>query len=271
MTALGSRRNPGELYRDIRAAAESGWDFSSRWLADGRHLNTIRTVSLLPVDLNSLMFHLEETLAKAYRLKGDTGRSARFEKLAAQRQSAIRRLMWKESSGIFTDYVWQGQQPAPVTAAGLYPLFLHIATVGQAEVVDRTLRSELLMPGGLATTLVASGQQWDQPNGWAPLQWIGVVGLRDYHMSQLAETIARRWICENIDGYQRSGTLVEKYNLIQGGGGGGGEYALQVGFGWTNGVLRALAQLYPSLSSLDVGHCKHPESTDVEERAPRNF
>jgi alpha,alpha-trehalase len=219
ITALGSRRDPGELYRDIRAAAESGWDFSSRWLADGHHLNTIRTVSLLPVDLNSLMFHLEQTLAKAYRLKGDVGRSARLEKLAAQRQAAIRRLMWKESSGMFTDYVWQGKQPAPVTAAGLYPLFFHIATAGQAEVVARSLRSELLMPGGLATTLVSSGQQWDQPNGWAPLQWIGVVGLRDYHMSQLAETIARRWTCENIDGYQRSGTLVEKYNLIQGGGG----------------------------------------------------
>jgi alpha,alpha-trehalase len=133
LTALGSRRGPGELYRDIRAAAESGWDFSSRWLADGHHLNTIRTGSLLPVDLNSLMFHLEQTLAKTYGLKGDVGRSARFEKLAAQRQAAIRRLMWKESSGMFTDYVWQGPQLAPVTAAGLYPLFLHIATAGQAE------------------------------------------------------------------------------------------------------------------------------------------
>jgi alpha,alpha-trehalase len=126
--------------------------------------------------------------------------------------------------------------------------------------VARTLRSELLMPGGLATTMVASGQQWNQPNGWAPLQWIGVVGLKDYRMSQLAETIARRWTCENIDGYQRSGTLVEKYNLIQGGGGSGGEYALQVGFGWTNGVLRALASLYPKLSSLDIQHCKQSES-----------
>ena len=74
-----------------------------------------------------------------------------------------------------------------------------------------------------ATSLTTSGQQWDQPNGWAPLQWVAVVGLKDYHKAQLAETIARRWSCENVDGYHASGTLVEKYNLLRGGASAGGE------------------------------------------------
>jgi alpha,alpha-trehalase len=107
---------------------------------------------------------------------------------------------------------------------------------------------------------MTSGQQWDQPNGWAPLQWVAVVGLRDYHEAQLAETIARRWICENVDGYHTSGTLVEKYNLLRGGAGAGGEYATQIGFGWTNGVLRALALLYPNLSSLSPQLCEASRS-----------
>ena len=47
-TALGHCRDPGDLYRNLRAAAESGWDFSSRWLADGHSLNTIRTTSASP-------------------------------------------------------------------------------------------------------------------------------------------------------------------------------------------------------------------------------
>jgi alpha,alpha-trehalase len=256
-TALGYRRDPGDLYRNVRAAAESGWDFSSRWLADGHHLNTIRTVSLLPVDLNSLMVQLEQTLAKAYRIRGDADRSSRFGTMAAHRQAAIQRLMWHEPSGIFADYAWQKRKATlPVTAAGLFPLFLHIATLRQAEIVGQTVRRKLLMPGGVATTLVASGQQWDQPNGWAPVQWVAVVGLNNYHMLQLAETIARRWSCENIDGYHVSRTFVEKYNLVRGGGGGGGEYALQVGFGWTNSVLRALASLYPGLSSLSAQLCR---------------
>jgi alpha,alpha-trehalase len=158
--------------------------------------------------------------------------------------------MWDERMGIFTDYAWHKGEPSHrLTAAGLFPLFLHIATQHQARMVAQTVDREFLTPGGLATTLVDSGQQWDAPNGWAPLQWIAVVGLNNYHSSQLAETIAKRWICENIAGYQASRTLVEKYNLLRGGGGGGGEYALQVGFGWTNGVLRALSSLYPKLAT----------------------
>jgi alpha,alpha-trehalase len=255
-TALDHRRDPGDLYRNLRAAAESGWDFSSRWLADGHTLNTIRTVSLLPVDLNCLMVHLEQTLAKGYRIKGDAGRSSRLGELADRREAAIRRLMWNKRSGMFTDYAWQKREATlPATAAGLFPLFLNVATSREAQMVAQTVRRELLMPGGVATTLVASGQQWDQPNGWAPLQWIAVVGLRNYHEAQLAETIARSWICENINGYHSSGTLVEKYDLARRDAGGGGEYAIQVGFGWTNGVLRALASLYPKLSSLSQQLC----------------
>ena len=260
-TARSYRGDPADLYRNLRAAAESGWDFSSRWLADGHSLNTIRTVSLLPVDLNSLMAHLERTIAKSYRIKGDIGRSSQFADLAARREAAIQHLMWNGRSGIFTDYDWRKREATSlVSAAGLFPLFLHIATSRQAEITAQTVRRQLLMAGGVATTLMTSGQQWDQPNGWAPLQWVAVVGLRDYNQAPLAETIARRWSCENVDGYHASGTLVEKYNLLRGGAGAGGEYATQVGFGWTNGVLRALALLYPNLSSLSPQLCEASRS-----------
>lgn len=254
-TALESRRNPGDVFRNIRAAAESGWDFSSRWLADGHSFSTIRTTSVLPVDLNCLMVHLEQTLAKAYRIKGDSDRSSHFAALAVRRQAAIRKLMWNERSHAFIDYAWRRHEALPVTAAGLFPLFFHVANQHQAEMEAQTVRRKLLMPGGIATTLVASGQQWDQPNGWAPLQWIAIVGLKNYNEVDFAEAIAKRWSCENIDLYQKSRILVEKYNLVNGRAGGGGEYAVQIGFGWTNGVLRALASLYPALSRLSPQLC----------------
>ena len=113
------------------------------------------------------------------------------------------------------------------------------------------MEGKLLDVGGLATTLVDSGQQWDAPNGWAPLQWIAVVGLRNYGFDRLAHEIAARWVHENIAGYQRYAKLVEKYNVTTPGGdeGGGGEYATQIGFGWTNGVLAALTSLYPDLKA----------------------
>ena len=63
-TARSSKRPAAEVYRDLRAAAESGWDFSSRWLADGKTLATIRTTDILPVDLNSLLYKLELAIAR---------------------------------------------------------------------------------------------------------------------------------------------------------------------------------------------------------------
>jgi alpha,alpha-trehalase len=95
---------------------------------------------------------------------------------------------------------------------------------------------------------VKTGQQWDEPNGWAPLQYLAVTGLRRYGNAALAKTIATRWIRTNVMNYQHTGKLVEKYDVDATGAGisaGGGEYPLQDGFGWTNGVLRVLIALYP--------------------------
>jgi len=251
-TAAGSGRPPGLVYRNLRAAAESGWDFSSRWLTDGKTLGTVRTLSILPVDLNCLLVHLEETLSEAYRAQGDAAQAAAYQQRARDRSEAVRRLMWDARDGVFTDYLWQtGELTGTVTAATLYPLFFRIAAEDQAQVVAETVGRRLLDVGGLATTLVESGQQWDAPNGWAPLQWIAVAGLRNYGFDALAHEIAGRWVHENIAGYRRYAKLVEKYNVTTPGGdeGGGGEYATQIGFGWTNGVLVALTSLYPDLEA----------------------
>jgi alpha,alpha-trehalase len=180
-TALSTRRPATDVYRNLRAAAESGWDFSSRWLADGVHLTTVQTLSILPVDLNSLLEHLEVTLAHGYALRGDGLRARRFAARAATRGAAIRRIMWDPHLQLFGDYSWAaGQSTNRATAAALCPLFFGIANRGQAERVARVVATRLLMPNGVATTLQTSGQQWDQPNGWAQLQWIAVSGLNRF-------------------------------------------------------------------------------------------
>ena len=104
----------------------------------------------------------------------------------------------------------------------------------------------MLQPDGLAATTVRTGEQWDAPNGWAPLQWIAIDGLNRYGHARLAGKIARRWIRENVAVYESTGKLVEKYDVSGDAAARGGEYPLQDGFGWTNGVLRRLLALYPS-------------------------
>jgi alpha,alpha-trehalase len=244
-TARDSGRPAEEVYRNIRAAAESGWDFSSRWLADGQTLATIRTVELVPVDLNSLLYCLEQTLARGYRLTGQAERAAQAEALAAGRREAMHRHLWDEKEGAFGDYSWRERRlSGHLSAATLYPLFFGVATKSQSEAVARTVETRLLQPDGLATTTRRTGQQWDAPNGWAPLQWIAVEGLNRYGHEPLAREIARRWIRENLGVYEATGRLVEKYDVSGNAAARGGEYPLQDGFGWTNGVLRRLLALY---------------------------
>ncbi|MCO8610630.1 alpha,alpha-trehalase TreA [Burkholderia multivorans] len=241
-----SGRAANDVYRDLRAGAESGWDYSSRWLGDGKTLATIRTTSIVPVDLNSLMFHLERTIVKGCTVTHDVGCVIDFSGRAARRALAINRWLWNRG-GYYGDYDWQLRKPRDgVTAAALYPLFAGVAWPERAKATAREVRKTLLQPGGLATTTETTGQQWDAPNGWAPLQWIAIEGLRRYGEPALAKDIGTRFLADVKHVYATEGKLVEKY-VVEGagqGGGGGGEYPLQDGFGWTNGVTLKLLELY---------------------------
>src|SRR5208337_4519169 len=180
-TARHTNRAAADVYRDLRAGSETGWDFSSRWLADGKNLWTIRTTDIAPVDLNALMFHLEQTLAKAWRLKGDLGQARRYQALAEKRAATIQRLMWNTKQKFFADYLWrEGRKSDAVSAATAVPLYFGLATADEAHAVAALLRAKLLETGGLGTTATATGQQWDRPNGWAPLQYLAIEGLNFY-------------------------------------------------------------------------------------------
>jgi alpha,alpha-trehalase len=256
--ARSSRRNPRVLYHDIRAAAESGWDFSSRWFADGRNLSSIDTVDIIPPDLNSLLFGLENAIRSGCERVGNQACALDFQRRAAARQAAVDKFLWDETAGCYLDYHFRRHHRIPrVSAATLYPLFVGMAGDRQAARVAAIVARQLVKPGGLAATIFDTGQQWDAPNGWAPLQWIAIAGLRRYGQTQLADEIACRWMVNVSRAYQRSGKLVEKYDVITPDRPGrGGEYPLQDGFGWTNGVMLKLIALYPNDAAYsDVNSC----------------
>jgi len=248
-TALAQRsgRIPKQLFRDLRAAAESGWDFSSRWFADGKSLETIDTTEIIPIDLNSLLFGLEEAIGSGCERVHDAPCATEFAHRATARREAVNRYLWDSAGGVFRDYGWVKHAQVPrISAATLYPLFAALASKPQAAAVAATVARDLLKAGGIVTTPLVSGQQWDAPNGWPPLQWIAVSGLRLYSISPLADSVACRWMAGVNGVYAQSGKLVEKYDVMTTGrAGGGGEYPLQDGFGWTNGVMRKLMALYP--------------------------
>ncbi|WP_162052892.1 alpha,alpha-trehalase TreF [Pontibacter pamirensis] len=247
--AQESGRNPEELYRHIRAAAESGWDFSSRWFSDANNLGTIHTTDIIPVDLNALLFHIEMTLAQMAEMQGNKAEAKRYEQRAKERQKALLKYTWNEDDDFFYDYDFvKGTTTNIPTLAAVFPLYFCMAKKNQATSVAQKIEADFLKPGGVVTTLNRTGQQWDSPNGWAPLQWMTIQALRNYKHNRLADTIARNWTRRNMEVFQQTGKLVEKYNVedmsLEAGG---GEYPNQDGFGWTNGVLLKLLTLHPEL------------------------
>lgn len=241
-----TKQKPGDFYRNIRAAAESGWDFSTRWMDTTGKLETIQTTFIIPVDLNCLLYHLELSLAKTYKLQGDAPHYRLYLAKAMLRKKAILKYSWNEKNGWFMDYNWKTKRQTPnMTLAGMYPLEFKIADAKEAAKVVSNLETKFLKSGGLITTLQRSGQQWDSPNAWAPLQYISIEGLNNYHQDTLARSIVTRWVQNNINVFNSTGKLMEKYNVIDTGiKAGGGEYPLQDGFGWTNGILLNLLNHY---------------------------
>lgn len=237
-----TKQAPDAFLRNVRSAAESGWDFSSRWFADGKSYSQIITTDLLPVDLNTLMFNLESVIAMANQQSGDVKKANLFLTKAKNRKAAILKYFWNKDLNFFTDYNWKSQSfSKQETLAAMFPLYFKIANLAQAKLVASKLEAKFLKSGGLTTTLKTTGEQWDSPNAWAPLQWVSIDGLNNYGYRKLAQTITDRWVNRNIAVFKQTGKLMEKYDVVNPNSiGGGGEYPLQDGFGWTNGVLLKL-------------------------------
>ncbi len=240
--AVHTDQSTASFFQNLRAAAASGWDFSARWMDESAKLSTIHTGDIIPVDLNCLLYFLESTIAKAKALKGDLETERIFLAKANQRKENILGYCWNKELSFFCDYNFHKAEISSFKSlAAVYPLYFKIASVEQANAVAKLIQTEFLKPGGVITTNVPSGQQWDSPNGWAPLQWMTYQGLVNYGHTELANDIRQRWLSLNEKVFKDTGKMLEKYNvenidLLSG----GGEYPVQDGFGWTNGVYLKL-------------------------------
>lgn len=188
-----------KVYKDLRAGAASGWDFSSRWFKDGKNLRTINTTDILPIDLNSLLAYNEETLAMAYAAAAEKGgsddydevqcleRAAMYRDMREKRVEAINRYMWDPESKFFRDYNFvDAHQTKIISAAMVYPLYVGIANLEQSLGVMDAVDKYLRYPGGvIATATEKSEQQWDggsrrgtrSKNVWAPCNWAAARGF----------------------------------------------------------------------------------------------
>ena len=228
------------FYRGDRSMRESGFDPSNRFgpfSVDIIHYN--------PVCLNSLLYLMEMQTAEIAGLLGRAVEVQIWRSRAIARAERINRLLWDSQDGLYYDHNFEHQRLRKYAfLTTFYPLWAGIATREQAARVAGNLPA-FEEPGGLQTSTVASGNQWDAPFGWAPLQLIAVQGLRRYGFSEAADRIAMKFLSLVRDEYSKSGTIVEKYDVIRrtadvSGGIRFGYRSNEPGFGWTNAVFTTL-------------------------------
>jgi alpha,alpha-trehalase len=254
-----------KFYKDIRSAAASGWDFSSRWFADSLNIETINTTDIVPVDLNCLILDSEETLVAAYTAEAKAttdanecvrllAKAEEYRQMAEARKAAINKYIWNAEAKTFQDYDHVLQRQTDVLSAAMaYPLYVGMANAEQSFGVAEALRSNLLQPGGFTCTLNETGEQWDGKNVWAPPNWAAVRGLaRMAHvlteqgvdaegLFQLSEDGRANFMSGIEQVFTMYGIIPEKINGIDPTQlAGGGEYALVKVLNMTLETYRAM-------------------------------
>ncbi len=232
------------FYRGDRSMRESGFDPSRRFGP-----GSVDIVHYAPVCLNSLLHMMETDAAAIEHALGNDDAAKGWLALAAARGQAIEDRLWDEDAGLYFDYnVVTGERRLYEFATTFYPLWVGAASAAQAARVAGNLwRFEA--PGGLLTSPYRTGNQWDSPFGWAPLQMIAVAGLRRYGYNEAADRLARAFVTLVLDEFERTGTIVEKYDVIRRTADTENEIRFGysenvIGFGWTNAaVLDLLAGL----------------------------
>lgn len=226
------------------AEAESGWDMTTRF---GR-----KCLDYLPIDLNSYLYKYETDFELAAKLLNKPFEAKQWHQKANKRRKMINELMWSQRRSSYFDYNYKKDSQSQVASLAAYSaMWAGLATKEQAKKLVHNL-SRFEMRGGLATTEDPALQlvlpqktpaQWAYPNGWAPLHFLVVQGLKRYGYHAEAERVVKKWLKTNLDWFAKNGQFLEKYNVVD------SEklpveglYPSQTGFGWTNAIFERFCQ-----------------------------
>jgi alpha,alpha-trehalase len=213
---------------------------------------------------------MEDEASRIQSIAGNAAAAGEWRARAERRRQRIDSLLWDPEAGLYFDYnVETKQRRRYEFATTFYPLWAGLASAEQARRVAANL-VKFEAPGGLLTSTVTSGSQWDAPYGWAPLQLIAVEGLRRYGFNTDADRLARKFVSLVVDDFDAHGTIVEKYDVRRrssdlGSGLRFGYTSNEVGFGWTNAaVLDLLAGIGRSRrAAAATGSDVRPERPDL--------
>nr|CAD7400624.1 unnamed protein product [Timema cristinae] len=178
-----------------------------------------------------------------------------YMKYAEEWMESVNEILWHEDVGAWLDYDIMNNVRRnyfyPTNIAPLWTGCFDIRKGRQqiAKILKYLEKTRIMINlGGIPATLEQSGEQWDYPNAWPPLQYIMIYALDasgDDWAKELAYQISEKWVRSNYKTFNETSAMYEKYDAtVSGGHGSGGEYNVQLGFGWTNGVIMELLDKY---------------------------
>ncbi|UKZ95675.1 uncharacterized protein TrAFT101_010497 [Trichoderma asperellum] len=206
-----------DLYANLATGAESGNDYTSRWLANPSDaindvyfpLRSLNNKEIVPVDLNSILYGNELTISQFYNRTGDATAARAWAERAANRSTAIQAVFWNETLFSYFDYnltsssqyvyvpadkdtISLDRQTAPSGKqvffhvgqfypfwTGAAPDYIKNNPYAVTRAYDRVAGYLDAQPGGIPASNVQTGQQWDQPNVWPPHMHILMQGLNN--------------------------------------------------------------------------------------------
>jgi len=225
------------FYKADRTMRESGFDPSNRFGPFN-----IDVLNYAPVCLNSLLFKMEKDMSHIYNVLDKPEQADAMNKLAELRKQRMNNVLWDDKTGTYLDYNTKTNQRRFYPYATMFmPLWVGAASPEQAKKVIQKLPF-LEAPGGLMTSAFHSGNQWDAPFMWAPLQYFAVGGLQNYGETDAANRLAKKYINTVAKEFSEHGGIFEKYdvNRMESDVADGIDFGYdsnELGFGWTNGVF----------------------------------
>lgn len=231
------------FYQGDRSMRESGFDISNRF---GPF--SVDIIHYAPVCLNVLLYQMERDIALIHQIAEHKDQVDYWLTHAKRRHLLIDQFLWDEDAGLYFDYNFRTGKRRPYEFVTTFmPLWVGIASEEQARRVVENL-SEFEAPGGCLTSTHVSGNQWDAPFGWAPLQWFAIQGLHRYGYRDDATRLAHKFINLVTQEFERTGTILEKYDVERCSSEVSDEIFFgyssnEIGFGWTNAVILELLAL----------------------------
>jgi alpha,alpha-trehalase len=238
------------FYAADRAIRASGFDLSGRFGEAGEW-----ALHYAPLCLNVLLLHMAEDIDELSTIVGEP--APHGEAMLQARRRFLADFFARETGDGYGDRFASGDLPANVNrfaypyATQLYLLWADVLRdPGQAKALVARLQQAgtggpaFLAPPqeahfGIPSSLIATGEQWDAPFAWAPVQYFAVEGLIGNAFPLAAATVMAQWIAAVHTFFAKTGLLIEKYdfsNPTNDPRARVGYAHAQRGFGWTNAV-----------------------------------